>query len=122
MPTTQGEPLNPKVSNSSIPRYPIPVSQGIVTVMESRFPAMQVLWLGRGFYKVTPPWAFCLIERNPTFIKLAFWQEICTTAGHYEKQDIMQCQKGRRPPGPANGNCDPFYLPSFQSDSMKNPN
>ncbi|GBM32398.1 hypothetical protein AVEN_239789-1 [Araneus ventricosus] len=24
----------------------------IVTVMESRFPAMQVLWLGRGFYKV----------------------------------------------------------------------
>ncbi|GBM76195.1 hypothetical protein AVEN_146113-1 [Araneus ventricosus] len=24
----------------------------IVTVMESRFPAMQVLWLGREFYKV----------------------------------------------------------------------
>ncbi|GBN58570.1 hypothetical protein AVEN_146749-1 [Araneus ventricosus] len=26
----------------------------IVTVMESRFPAMQVLWLGRGFYKGVP--------------------------------------------------------------------
>ncbi|GBM27065.1 hypothetical protein AVEN_189845-1 [Araneus ventricosus] len=27
-------------------------SQDTVTVMESRFPAIQVLWLGRGFYKV----------------------------------------------------------------------
>ncbi|GBM82406.1 hypothetical protein AVEN_52807-1 [Araneus ventricosus] len=41
-----------KTTNQNIQLPEIPKNEDTVTIMESRFPAMQVLWLGREFYKV----------------------------------------------------------------------
>ncbi|GBN64388.1 hypothetical protein AVEN_67937-1 [Araneus ventricosus] len=49
----------------------------IVTVMESRFPAMQVLWLGREFYKVKHGLTSATLMARMTLATiLAPWRQI----------------------------------------------